>query len=273
VKKSNVVFSRSQAGIAVTPPVKNYALYLWRVLVKWLSFFIFGCGSVVLMVIIFPAARLVLHSKERFQRYGHWCIYASFNFFIFVMRVIGVARLKTEQREAFRKLRGKIIVANHPSLLDVVMLISLIPNADCIVNAYLLKHFLTGIVRQLYIPNSLDFDELAGQCGESLGRGNCLIIFPEGTRTPRSGPVIVKKGAARLSLLSGKPIVPVRIGGNDKWGLGKKDPWWAYNPAERYLYDITMLPEIYPQAYAGLPGAIAAKRLTDDIKNVLFPER
>lgn len=252
------------------PPVKNPMLYAWRIFGKWLSFFIFGVGSLILMFGIFPVMRLFVHPREKFKKYGHRAVSASFRFLIRVMTCIGVVRLETEDRDAFRELSGKIVVANHPSLLDVVMLISLIPNADCIVNGYLLRHFLRSMVRQMYIPSSLDFDVLAGLCKVSLEQGNCLIIFPQGTRTPRSGPIIVKKGAARISLLSGKGVVPVRIGGNDKWGLGKKDPWTAFNHTESYRYEIKMLDEIKPEKYAGVPSAIAVKRMNDEIKDSLF---
>ncbi|MDR2741231.1 MAG: 1-acyl-sn-glycerol-3-phosphate acyltransferase [Treponema sp.] len=219
---------------------------------------------------VFPVVRLFFRSPEEFKKQGRRAVSASFRFLICVMTVLDVARQETKDRNVFLNLSGKIVVANHPSLLDVVMLISLIPNADCIVNGYLLKHFLRPIVRQMYIPHSLDFDKLVGLCTESLEQGSCLIIFPQGTRTPRSGPISVKKGAARISLLSGKGIVPVRIGGNDKWGLGKKAPWTAFNHTGSYLYDIKMLDEIKPEKYAGLPMSIAVKRMNEEIKDVLF---
>jgi 1-acyl-sn-glycerol-3-phosphate acyltransferase len=252
------------------PPIKNPLVYAWRVVGKWLSFFTFGAGSLVLIAGVFPVVRLLFRSPGEFKRQGHRAVTASFRFLIRVMMILRVVRLEVKDRNAFLNLSGKIVAANHPSLLDVVMLISLIPNADCIVNGYLLKHFLRPIVRQMYIPHSLDFDELVSLCNDSLEQGNCLIIFPQGTRTPRSGPIMVKKGAARISLLSGKAVVPVRIGGNDKWGLGKKDPWTAFNHTEMYRYDIQMFEEIKPEKYAGLPMAIAVKRMNDEIKDALF---
>jgi 1-acyl-sn-glycerol-3-phosphate acyltransferase len=252
------------------PPIKNPVVYAWRVFGKWLSFFIFGAGSLILILGVFPAVRLFFRSPEEFKKHGHRAVSASFRFLIRVMAVLGIVKLETKDRNAFLNLSGKIVAANHPSLLDVVMLISLIPNADCIVNGYLLKHFLRPIVRQMYIPHSLDFDEMVSLCGGSLEQGNCLIIFPQGTRTPRSGPISVKKGAARISLLSGKEVVPVRIGGNDKWGLGKKDPWAAFNHTDLYRYDIEMLDGIKPEKYAGLPVSVAVKRMNEEIKDALF---
>ena len=50
---------------------------------------------------------------------------------------------------------------------------------------------------------------------EVLRRGECLVLFPEGTR--RQGAVIadLMEGAAFLSARTGAPIVPIGIGGSD----------------------------------------------------------
>jgi len=256
------------------PSITNKPLYAYRVLGKWFSFFFFGLSSLILVVIVFPLMYLFLHPRERFKKYGRRLVSASFKFFVSLMHFIGVVNLETDNREKYRHLSSKIVVANHPSLLDVVMLISLIPNADCIVNTSLNRNFIVkGVVRQLYILNSLDLENILQACAESLKKGNCLIIFPEGTRTPRSCKVILKKGAARIALYSGCNIVPVHIGGTDKYGLGKKDPWTGFNPRERYVYGVSMGPEINPAKYRDLPAPKAVRAITKEITAFLFPEK
>jgi len=197
----------------------------------------------------------------------------ALRFFVFIMHTLGIVNLEPDNRENYRHLSSKIVVANHPSLLDVVMLISLIPNADCIVNAHLTQGILRGVIRQLYIPGSREIEDIFRDCTESLKQGNCLIIFPEGTRTPRAGKVILKKGAARVALATGYSIVPVHIGGTDKFGLGKKDPWTGFNPRERYVYRLSMGAEIDPGKYRHLPAPAAAKSMTREMSNVLFPAK
>jgi len=256
------------------PPVSNKALYCYRVLIKWFSFFFFGLSSLVLVILIFPPMRLFIHPDDRFKKTARRFISASMRFFIGLMHVLGIVNLKTDDREQYRNLSSKIIIANHPSLLDVVMLLSLIPNADCIVNAYLKTNIIViGIVRHLYILGSLDYDSLMQACSESLQKGNCLIVFPEGTRTPRSGNVIIKKGAARIAMICGCNIVPVHIGGTDKFGLGKKDPWVGFNPRERYVYDLSMGTEIEIEKYRNLSMPKAVRVLTREIHTSLFPEK
>ena len=268
------------------PPISNRALYAYRVFGKWLSFFYFGITTLILLILIFPIMRLTIHPKERFRKYGRRFISASMRVFIRVMSAIGILKFELSIgitggnsggnsdgsiRSSYRNLKSKIIAANHPSLLDVIMLLSLFPNADCIVNAYVKRSIAGGVVSQLYIFNSLDFDELSRACTESLAQGNCLIIFPEGTRTPRQGKAIVKKGAARFALASGCGIIPIHIGGTDKYGLGKKDPWTGFNPTEKYVYRIAMKPELDPSRYRELPGPAAVIAMTKDLSANLFP--
>jgi 1-acyl-sn-glycerol-3-phosphate acyltransferase len=257
---------------AELPPISNKLLYTYRVLGKWFSFFYFGLISLILVIIVFPVMFFVFHPGERFKKYGRRFISSSMRFFVSLMHFIGIVNLETDNRENYRHLSSKIIVANHPSLLDVVMLLSLVPNADCIVNTDLNRNFIVkGIVRQLYILNSLDPENIFQACAESLKQGNCLIIFPEGTRTPRYGKVILKRGAARVSLYSGCNIVPVHIGGTDKYGLGKGDSWTGFNPQERYIYRITMGAEINPEKYRFFPKPVGVRALTREIQTYLFP--
>ena len=251
------------------PCISNRVLYIYRVLAKWFSFFFFGLGTMILLLIIFPPMRLFLHPKDRFRKYGRRFISSSLRFFVSVMHFIGIVNLEFGSRESYRNLRSKIIVANHPSLLDVIMLLSLVPNADCIAAGYLNRSILRGVIRQLYILSSNDFNDILKACLESIEQGNCLIIFPEGTRTPRTGKNIVKKGAARIALHSACNILPIHIGGTDKYGLGKHDPWTAFNPRERYVYRLSIREEIQIEKYKDLPQPAAARVITKDISATL----
>jgi 1-acyl-sn-glycerol-3-phosphate acyltransferase len=258
------------AADAVIPPVRNYLLYGYRVLMKWICFFVFGLGTLVLVMFVMPVMLLFLRPRERFQKHARRLVSASFRGFILMMRLMGVVKLEAKDPAAFRNLVSKIVVANHPSLLDVVMLISLIPNADVIVRGNLVENIIiSGVVRRLYIPNSLDFNDIVRAAGESLRQGNCIVIFPEGTRTPRSGEMRLKKGAARLSLLLGAEIVTARIGGTDKYGLGKGDPFTAFNHTDIYRYTIGIRGRLSPEKYAGMETPRAVRRLNAEILALL----
>jgi 1-acyl-sn-glycerol-3-phosphate acyltransferase len=255
------------------PPIKNKILYGYRVFAKWFAFFAFGLCSLIMAILVLPPMRLVLRTRNRFSKYARRFVSFTMRGYIIFMHILKIVDLEVRDRGSFRQLSSKIIIANHPSILDVVMLLSLIPNADCVVSPYLNRSVIGGVIRQLYILSSLDYYDLMNACVESLEQGNCLIIFPEGTRTPRTGKVLVKKGAARVALASGCDIIPVHIGGTDKYGLGKKDPWAGFNPNERYIYRINMGNEIHIENYKTYSRPAATRTITKDIEAILFTEK
>jgi len=237
--------------------------YIYRVIVKVLFFINFGIGSILLSLLLFI---LFIFKPRRL---------VSFFFAVFVweMRLLGILTLKINNKNLLKNLRSKIIVANHPSLLDVVLLISMLPNADCIVNGLLGKrNILRVIVNTLYIPNELDFTEISSRVSNSLSKGNCVVIFPEGTRSIPGKPIDLKKGAARLAIESGYDIVPVHIGGNEKIGLRKHDALFSFHPTQRYHYVFNILPPISVAEYKQMPSGMASKLLTEKIKEQISGE-
>jgi 1-acyl-sn-glycerol-3-phosphate acyltransferase len=251
------------------PPVKNRPLYIYRTFMKAMSFLVFGIGTLVLAFPVMPVLLLFCRPIERFQKNARRLVSASFRFFIGMMRLMGIVEFEAPDKEYFKNIKSKIIIANHPSLLDMVMIISLIPNADVIVKGNARNTILWGVVKQLYILNTLNFEELTAACKESLEKGNCLVIFPEGTRTRRNEKMRFKKGAARISLLTGVEIVAVHVGGTDKYGLGKKDPFFSFNHTEKYIYRLTLRKVISPEQYAGMEIHRAARRLNAQMLEAL----
>ncbi|MBO7122533.1 MAG: 1-acyl-sn-glycerol-3-phosphate acyltransferase [Treponema sp.] len=251
------------------PPISNYPAWLWRIFRKIFVVIVFGVGSAIIGIIVFPILRLFNHNKNSFKRAGHKFISFALDFYIHLMSWCRVASYRIDDLKAMRALRGCVIVANHPSLLDVFYILAFVRDADCIVKAGLKKSVVSVIVKNLYISNNIDFEIMQKECVESLHNGGNLIIFPEGTRTPRHGTNQYKKGAARIALAAGANVQPLHIGGNDKYGLGKGESLLLVNPQERYKYDFKVLPQIEMSKYAGLSETIAAKRLTDDMRAII----
>ncbi|MCR5613021.1 lysophospholipid acyltransferase family protein [Treponema sp.] len=248
------------------PKIKNPFLYVYRMIFKTLSFILFGLGSFIIAIFILPVLRLVWHDKEVFRKKGHIFIGNVFSGIIHIFRFLRISEFEVSDIETLRNLKSCVIVANHPSLLDVVYTIALVKNTDCIIRAGLKSSPVAGIVRALYISNDGDFDNMVQDCKKCLDAGSNLIIFPEGTRTPRHGINQYKKGAARIALECGCNVQPMHIGGGDKYGLGKYEPFYKPHPTDKYFYKFTVLPQITMDKYKDLAPAIAAKRLTDDMR-------
>ncbi|MCG2821385.1 MAG: 1-acyl-sn-glycerol-3-phosphate acyltransferase, partial [Candidatus Atribacteria bacterium] len=131
-----------------------------------------------------------------------------------------IFRLKVTGQEDIPQDGPFIIVANHSSLLDPVILgISVRPKVIFIAAAYLFKiGWLGYMLRQLNsIPVQRENDIKAiKQSLKILKRGGVLGIFPEGGIDRQKNNLPVRAGAAYLATKIGVPIVPIRIKGADK---------------------------------------------------------
>lgn len=252
------------------PKVRNYLSYSYYCLSKIGAIIFFGVGAMILAILVFPFIRLFsLFSKKEFGIVARQYVSHTFRLFLGNLHNTRVSIRKVEDKEAFRNIHSKVIIANHPSLLDFVYIMSLVPNSTCIVRGGLTHTPLRGVIKQAYITNTTDFNDVLVECKRLTDEGCNVIIFPEGTRTPRHGQNTYKKGAARIALYCGCDVQPVFIGGSDKYGLGKHDPLWSYNHVEKYLYDFKMLPVIPVAEYKELSEPVAAKHLTQKMEEVL----
>lgn len=251
------------------PKVENYLFNFCGCFMKIFAMTVFGVGAVILAVFVFPFIRLFTLHRKDFGVVARAYVSHTFRVFLGFLNLLHVSIKKVDNPEEYKNIHSKIIIANHPSLLDFVYIMSLVPNSTCIVRGGLTKTPLRGVIKQAYITNTTTFEDMCVECKKLTDMGCNVIIFPEGTRTPRHGKNNYKKGAARIALYCGCDVQPIFIGGSDKYGLGKHDPLWSYNHVEPYLYDFKKLPVISIDEYKDLSEPIAAKRLTDKMEQVL----
>ncbi len=245
--------------------------YFYRLFAKAFSYFSFGICSLIFSSLGFPLMFVLSgFSKKRFQRLARKTVYVYFKFFVREMRVLGVLTLQVENSDRLSRISPCVIVANHPSFLDVVILLSIIPNANCIVKGTLADTpFVRKIVRALYIPNSLPFREQLEKSTKNIHSGNPLIVFPEGTRTVPGKLMDFKKGAARFALHAKCDVLPIYIGGNEKIGIRKHDAFLSTHPTERYHYRIKVLNPIPVRKFEEFPPSAAVIYLTEEMRETL----
>jgi 1-acyl-sn-glycerol-3-phosphate acyltransferase len=185
----------------------------WRILGTGIAFSTFMVGGLLMSLTAFPLARIWPGSKEvKGRRIRRW-VQLSFVAFIRWMTILRVLRRpNVEGMENLLKAGPCLIIANHPTLIDVVLLISLIRDCNCVVKRSLWDHFFIGrVVRAAeYIPND-DGPQLIAGCQTGFEQGRPLIIFPEGTRSPEIGLNPFSRGAAQIALRAAVPVVPVII--------------------------------------------------------------
>ena len=186
-------------------------LRYFRGLVVVLSFVFFGAGALVINYFIFPSINLFA-KKENVRRYCCNVIHKAWKFFCVFIEKTGSVRIIVSNPEKLKNIRGKIITANHPSFIDIVILIGLLPNTLCMAKKEIKKNiFMGNIVKSLYLINDEDNARLLRESAQILHAGYNIVIFPTGTRTKEGEPLKLHKGAALMALHNKVDIIPVHI--------------------------------------------------------------
>ncbi len=245
----------------------------WRVVATAIAFSVFGIGGMALRILAFPFLALFVRDRTQRIRYARLTIHHAFRAFIGLMRALGILRYRIEGLEKLGR-GGQLVLSNHPTLIDVVFLISMLPNADCIVKSSLARNpFTRGPVRATnYICNDVGAD-LVRDCIASIKMGNSLVIFPEGTRTPVDGVMTLQRGAANIAVRGGCDIIPVTIS-CVPLSLTKGLPWWKV-PRRRMQFTVKVHDAIAVAPFiAQAEGevAIAARRLTQHLQHYFSTE-
>ncbi|RJF97205.1 lysophospholipid acyltransferase family protein [Noviherbaspirillum saxi] len=244
----------------------------WRVVGTGISFASFGVGGLLLRVLVFPTMNIFVWNASRRKTAARNVIRLTFRAFVRMMVGLRVLRYEIKGLEKLER-RGLLILANHPTLIDTVFLMSFVKQADCIVKNQLWNNPVThGPVRAAGYINNTSGPELIEQCIKSIQQGSNLIVFPEGTRTRRDGSICFKRGAANIAVRGNIDVTPVLIRCTPST-LGKEDKWWKV-PARRVQLTIEVRDDIpiHPFIAAADNEAIAARRLTEYLQHFFVEE-
>ena len=150
-----------------------------------------------------------------------WSISAAF----------GILRVEAKALDALRdEPGGLIIAANHPSMLDALLVVARLPRGVCIMKAALMSNVFLGPGARLarYMCN----DSVRGTIRSAvanLREGAQLVLFPEGTRTVEAPLNPFRPGVTLIAHLAQVPIQTVIIETDSPY-LGKGWPIWRTPP-------------------------------------------
>lgn len=228
--------------------------YTWRIVVTGSLFFGFGVGALLLVYCVIPFV-----GKQKVQQ----VISSSFRFFVFIAQTLGVISVKFKYFEKLQHDKGCLIISNHPTLLDYVLIISQLKQCNTIVKDELWNNFFLRKIICLanYIPNN-KFIDIVPLIRASLEAKNNILIFPEGTRTVSGQPVKLKRGTAQIALRLGVPIRIVKITCKPHT-LAKENSWYNI-PEQRPLFTLEAMELVDPKEFLrdSIEFSIAARHLT-----------
>jgi len=128
-------------------------------------------------------------------------------------------KVKMEGREKINKKETYVMISNHQSLLDIVVLYGIMAHFKWVAKRELYMVPVIGWVMRLnrYVAvdraNKTSHLRMFSECEAHLANGSSIMIFPEGTRSENAEVQFFKEGAFKMALASGKAILPIVLDG------------------------------------------------------------
>ena len=267
---------------AITKQAKTICQKILALLFACFGFVVFGIICASGNLIFIPIIALRLHHYKKVQYFSRDLVRYAWALFLWIMRLAKRVSYSFKANESVVELAEKfaqesvekstkesmiestnkskttidkissakpsqIIISNHPSLLDVVLLLANIARINCVVKASLSKNiFLFGAIKASgYILNTAN-EELLQKSIDAIKSGESLLIFPEGTRT--KDKISFHKAASYIAIHGAKSLSAVFIKMHPK--SLQKDSKWYNTPAQTLRYEILLENQIILDDFA-----------------------
>jgi 1-acyl-sn-glycerol-3-phosphate acyltransferase len=235
----------------------------WRLFMTGLSFATFGVGALIVGTVLLPLVKLIPAPQDVKRRRARAVMSAGLRLFIGLMHRSRALTYEFHGRDRLGQ-PGQLVVANHPTLIDVVFLLAFIPGAGCVVKQGLWRNPLTrwAVTLAEFIPN----DNAAGMiegAARSLKERQTLIFFPEGTRTRPNQPMVFHRSAANVALRAAAAVTPVYIRCQPTT-LTKSEPWYRI-PARRPHFSFSVGDDLDLSPYRSAPLPIGSRALNEHL--------
>jgi 1-acyl-sn-glycerol-3-phosphate acyltransferase len=201
----------------------------------------FSAWVAAVLLIVIPPVWLALActtSREQAMRLVRWWARRLITVCGCSLQIKGLHYLEVEP--------CAIIVANHSSYLDSVVLVAVMAgDYRFVANQRELARPLVGLVLRKGHHLTVDRRSLQSKVTclramlDALATGTSLVLFPEGTRSAHQLETF-KNGAFRAAVKSGRPIIPVAISGTSRIMPRR------FRLLRRGPITISILPAIYP---------------------------
>jgi 1-acyl-sn-glycerol-3-phosphate acyltransferase len=244
--------------------------YYWRLFATALCFTVFGVSAAIFGMLVFPLMRLLPGEADVHRRRVRATFRVFMRSFVGLMSAVGVLEYEFVGAERLGR-PGQIILANHPSLIDVVFLIGFTPEATCIVKEALFHNPLTRwpVAAAGYVSNTSTMS-MVERGSQALRNGQNVIVFPEGTRTIPGQPLQFHRGAASIAVRAASVVTPVFIR-CDPTTLVKNMPWYRI-PDRRVRISFRVGADIDPAAFRNQPAPLASRAFNAHLLKVFADE-
>ena len=237
---------------------------LGRIGLAGLAFLSFWVGGLLIGSLILPLTRW-RHRRgsvmERAVACQRW-VQRSFVLLHAYMRVCGLLHFQPKMVDASVPGTRFVMVANHPTLVDVAALAAVFGRITCIAKRPLFRTPILGaILRSCAYIDGGNGDALSGalvvsRALELLALEMPVLVFPEGTRSPAGDLGRLKRGAFEIACRANVPLLPVVIR-CEPAALSKSHAWYQIPPRTAF-FTVTRLPPMLPDHFQRDAARMAA---------------
>lgn len=244
----------------------------WRRLATGLCFLSFGLMGLWFGLLACPLLALVVRDTQRRAEHAQRWLGAIMRFFLWQMASLRVLTYRIHGAAGLAR-PGALVVANHPSLIDAILVMAAGGGMTCVAKAALFHHPVLGTaVRALGFVDNSSTAQMLDSCVDALRAGGRVLAFPEGSRTVPGKPPVLQRGAARIAVQADCTVVPVTIRVSEPT-LYKGSRWWSV-PHRRPHFAVTVHPALDPQSFAAgaVHPAVITRRLNQQLQQLFMQE-
>ena len=228
-----------------------------------MAFWLFLVSS---SVVLFPLAVLLWATTSPFDRrrralHQFTCFWASLYTWL-----NPAWRVRVEGRDKIRPDEAYVMVANHLSLLDILVLFRLFEHFKWVskIENFRVPFIGWNMSLNRYIKlrrgNRASVVQMMKACRITLAEGNSIMVFPEGTRSPTGQMRRFKTGAFEIAKENGRPILPIVL-----QGTANALPKRGFVLQGRHPITIRVLDEVPVESFADA----SAEELTERVRAVI----
>lgn len=178
-------------------------------------------------------------------------------------------KLRVEGREKLPWRGAAVIVANHESLGDILVLFGLYRPYKWVSKASVFKVPFIGwnMVLNGYVPlvrgNKESIVKMLSDCERWLDRGVPVLIFPEGTRSSDGQVKPFKDGAFLIAIKKNVPVIPIAL-----HGTSRSLPKQGFVLRETADCRVRVLDPVHPERFGG-----DVEALREHVRSVIVGEK
>ncbi len=235
--------------------------HFWRILATGICFVLFGIGGLTLGLLVFPVVLLLPGGVDRRRARTRGLVQRAFRIFVAIISGLGALSYEFHGRERLGR-RGQLVIANHPTLIDVVFIVAFTAAPACVVKeAMFVNPFTRRVIRAAGYISNAPTDSMIESAVTALRSGDALVMFPEGTRTRPGQPMEFHRGVASVAVEGAAVLTPVYISVDQPF-LHKTQPWYRA-PPRRPHFTIRVGADIDLEPYRGQPPPKGSRRLNE----------